>query len=49
MPRGRGNKSIAVDVAERSISNDGAILARLRELTAPVVAINPDYRPTDIE
>ena len=30
------------------VSNDDAILAALRELQAPVVAINPDYRPTDI-
>lgn len=40
---------IAVDALEHAISNDRAILAGLRELTAPVVAINPDYRPTDIE
>lgn len=40
---------VAVDVMEHVIGNDRAILARLRELTAPVVAINADYRPTDIE
>ncbi len=40
---------IAIDALEHAISNDPAILAGLRGLTAPVVAINPDYRPTDIE
>lgn len=40
---------IAVDVVDHAVSNDRAILASLRELTAPVVAINPDYRPNDIE
>ena len=40
---------IAVDVADHAVSNDGAILASLRELTAPLVAINADYRPNDIE
>jgi pimeloyl-ACP methyl ester carboxylesterase len=40
---------IAVDALVHAISNDRAILAGLRELTAPVVAINPDYRPTDFE
>jgi pimeloyl-ACP methyl ester carboxylesterase len=40
---------IALDALEHAISNEHAILAGLRELTAPVVAINPDYRPTDIE
>jgi pimeloyl-ACP methyl ester carboxylesterase len=40
---------IALDAMEHAISNDPAILAGLRELTAPVVAINPDYRPTDSE
>lgn len=40
---------VAVDAMEHAVTNDDAILAGLRELTAPVVAINPDYRPTDIE
>jgi pimeloyl-ACP methyl ester carboxylesterase len=40
---------IAVDALEHAIGNDRAILAGLRKLTAPVVAINPDYRSTDIE
>ena len=40
---------VALDTMEHVIGNDGAVQARLRELTAPVVAINPDYRPTDIE
>lgn len=40
---------IALDAAGHAIGNDGAIVSHLRELTAPVLAINPDYRPTDIE
>jgi pimeloyl-ACP methyl ester carboxylesterase len=40
---------IAVDAMEHAIGNDGPILARLRELTVPVLAINPDYRSTDVE
>ena len=40
---------IALDAMEHAISNDVPILGALRELTVPVVAINPDYRPTDIE
>lgn len=40
---------IAVDALVHAVSNERAILAGLRELTAPVVAINADYRPTDIE
>jgi pimeloyl-ACP methyl ester carboxylesterase len=40
---------IAVGVMEHAVANDDAILAALRELRAPLVAINPDYRPTDIE
>jgi pimeloyl-ACP methyl ester carboxylesterase len=38
----------AVDMIEHAISNDEAILAALPVLQAPVVAINPDYRPTDV-
>ena len=40
---------IAVGVMEHAVANDDAILAGLPELKAPIVAINPDYRPTDIE
>jgi len=40
---------VAVDALEHSISNDRPILSGLQELTAPVVAINPDYRPTDVD
>ena len=32
-----------------AVGNDGAVLARLQELRAPVVAINPAYRPNDID
>jgi pimeloyl-ACP methyl ester carboxylesterase len=41
--------NIAVDALVHSISNDGPILDGLRRLNAPLVAINPDYRPTDID
>ena len=40
---------IALDALENAIGNEGAVVAGLRELTAPVVAINPDHRPTDVE
>jgi pimeloyl-ACP methyl ester carboxylesterase len=40
---------VAVPAMEHAVSNDDAILAGLPELTAPVVAINPDYRPTNVE
>lgn len=40
---------VALDVMENAVGNDQAIVAGLRELTSPVVAINPNYRPTDVE
>ena len=40
---------VAVEMMEHSVTNDEAILAALPQLQAPVVAINPDYRPNDIE
>jgi pimeloyl-ACP methyl ester carboxylesterase len=40
---------IAVGVMEHALANEDAVLAALPKLTAPVVAINPDYRPNDIE
>jgi pimeloyl-ACP methyl ester carboxylesterase len=40
---------IAVGVMEHAVANDDAILAALPELKAPIVAINPDYRRTDVE
>jgi pimeloyl-ACP methyl ester carboxylesterase len=33
----------------QQISSPRPVVAGLRELTAPVVAINPDARPTDIQ
>ncbi len=38
---------IALDALRHAFSNHGAVLAALRELAAAVVAINPDYRPSD--
>jgi pimeloyl-ACP methyl ester carboxylesterase len=40
---------VALDALHHAISNDEAILAGLRELAAPFVAINPDNRRTDVE
>jgi pimeloyl-ACP methyl ester carboxylesterase len=40
---------IAIDALMHAIDNDSAILAGLPRLHAPVVAVNGDYRPTDIE
>ncbi len=40
---------IAVGAMEHAVANEGAILEALPKLTAPVVAINPDYRPNDVE
>jgi pimeloyl-ACP methyl ester carboxylesterase len=40
---------IAIDAMKHAIGNDSAIIDGLRRLKAPVVAINPDHRPTDIE
>jgi pimeloyl-ACP methyl ester carboxylesterase len=40
---------VAVGALEHAFANDDAILAALPKLTAPVVAINADYQPTDSE
>ena len=40
---------LAFAALEQNIGNHQAILAGLPRLAAPVVAINADYRPTDIE
>jgi pimeloyl-ACP methyl ester carboxylesterase len=40
---------IALDAMKHAITNDEAILSRLRELDVPFFAINPDSRPTDVE
>jgi pimeloyl-ACP methyl ester carboxylesterase len=40
---------IAVPVLEHAFANDAAVLAALPELKAPIVAINADYEPNDIE
>ena len=39
----------AVEMMQHAVTNDDAILAALPRLQAPVVAINPDYRPNDVE
>jgi pimeloyl-ACP methyl ester carboxylesterase len=38
---------IAVDALGHAVGNERGVLAGLRQLRAPVVAINPDARPTD--
>jgi pimeloyl-ACP methyl ester carboxylesterase len=40
---------IAIDALGHAVGNERGIVAGLRELTAPVVAINPDARPTDTQ
>ena len=40
---------IALDALRHAIGNAAAVLSGLERLTAPVVAINPDHRPTDVE
>ncbi len=40
---------VALETIEKAITFDREILTGLRELKAPVGAINPDYRPTDVE
>ncbi len=40
---------VALETLGKAISFDREILKGLRELKAPIVAINPDYRPTDVE
>lgn len=40
---------IALDELEQARGNDGPILECLQNLTVPVVAINPDHRPTDVD
>jgi pimeloyl-ACP methyl ester carboxylesterase len=40
---------IAVDALRYAMTNDSVVLDRLREAHAPLVAINPDQRPTEIE
>ena len=38
---------VAFDTLRHAFSNEGPVMAALPRLHAPVVAINPDYRPTD--
>lgn len=40
---------IALDALAYSMGNDGPVLDALARLTVPVVAINPDDEPTDVE
>jgi pimeloyl-ACP methyl ester carboxylesterase len=40
-------RDIALDEMRHAIMNEGPAIAGLRTLRAPIVAINPGYRPTD--
>jgi pimeloyl-ACP methyl ester carboxylesterase len=40
---------VAIDAMKHAITNEPAVVAGLREITAPVVAINPDHLPTDVD
>jgi pimeloyl-ACP methyl ester carboxylesterase len=42
-------RDLALDALEHAVENLEAVLAGLPKLTAPLVAINPDYLPTDME
>ena len=39
---------VALDALEHAIANEGPAVAGLGRLSVPIVAINPDYRPTDV-
>jgi pimeloyl-ACP methyl ester carboxylesterase len=40
---------IALDALRHAVANEGPVMAALPRIKVPVVAINPDYRPTDAE
>ena len=40
---------VAVGALQHALSFEPAIVTALRDMTTPVVAINPDYRPNDID
>ena len=40
---------IALDALYHAFTNDGPVMRALPGLAVPVVAINPDYEPTDVE
>ena len=40
---------VALDAIKYAVANEPAAVAGLRDAAVPVTAINPDYRPTDIE
>jgi pimeloyl-ACP methyl ester carboxylesterase len=42
-------RHIALDAMRHAISNEPAAIAGLRQAAAPIVAINPGSRPTDVE
>jgi pimeloyl-ACP methyl ester carboxylesterase len=41
--------AIALDAMRHAIDNEDAVLAGLRQLEAPLVAVNPGHLPTDVE
>jgi pimeloyl-ACP methyl ester carboxylesterase len=40
---------VALDALRHAVANEGPVMAALPRIKVPVVAINPDYRPTDAE
>ena len=40
---------VALDALRHAVGNEGPVMAALPRIKVPVVAINPDYRPTDAE
>ncbi len=41
--------AIALDALEHSFGNDEAVLEGIRAVNKPVIAINPEQPPTDVE
>jgi pimeloyl-ACP methyl ester carboxylesterase len=39
--------AVALDALRHAFANEGPVMAAIPRLKIPVVAINPDYRPTD--
>ena len=45
----RAPPEVALDAIKYAVANEPAAVAGLRDATVPVVAINPDDRPSDVE
>jgi pimeloyl-ACP methyl ester carboxylesterase len=45
----RSATEVAVDALERAVTNHEPVVEGLRALTVPVVQLNSDYFPTDVD